>query len=672
MSSHIIRLTERSSALATLALALTLACTPACLFTDAQNSDNNTNNTPSDMSGGNNTSSADMGMTTEDMPEDMACQPTPIDPGAACAQAGIECGEIMIDDGCGNMEEFTCTCGHPEQTCSGEGMCVCTESNPPPVTCANEDRGGACGEFLYDAGCGVMELQECGTTCPEGLVCDEENKTCVTDTPNECGENACDIADRECGTLPACPGIDCGVCGADATCNSEGQCVEDAPTCGSRAQDDVCGLRGEPNSRCLSMYAPCPSYEHFACGTCAGGGCSIQTHCTELVLANPANAEDGFGTHVLLSENVLFVSAPRAGDGKIYLYQLSASGATKTDELDASMLGAGIDFSDPDMSLAISDRYLFIALPSIDYVVSIRVSQSGTTPKFERTTARQVQTGIIGPTGATIRFGASMATLDTTTHKQLIIGAPGYVQDKVRGAAFVCDAPGINSVIWTCGSRIDNPLGDERYTGFGEGVALAGFTTQETIAFIGAPNNTFNGSTPTGSVWAFQKARTGNTWSAGPQLNAPTGHLGFGEGLYWSPGTLYIASVANASNSTSYISRASMTFADLSLTFQEEKEIQNQDVLLGEHFAGNGTVIIASGAAKEQKEGAAFLYDSDKKKSMELHPSVDDVTSGTTTSFGANVGINAGIVVIGAPDYEINGDAVGEVFIMEIPDPSAF
>ena len=143
----------------------------------------------------------------------------------------------------------------------------------------------------------------------------------------------------------------------------------------------------------------------------------------------------------------------------------------------------------------------------------------------------------------------------------------------------------------------------------GRGVLLGGVpgTRRGHVTILGGGIVGSDGSTPTGSVWAFQKARTGNTWSAGPQLNAPTGHLGFGEGLYWSPGTLYIASVANASNSTSYISRASMTFADLSLTFQEEKEIQNQDVLLGEHFAGNGTVIIASGAAKEQKEGAAFL-----------------------------------------------------------------
>ncbi|MEC9399390.1 MAG: hypothetical protein VYE40_11810 [Myxococcota bacterium] len=638
-------------------LALAPLVMQACLFTDASNYNNApdlSNNTTTDMG----TPPADM-----DAPEDMGCTATPLVAEQVCQDAGIECGELEIMDECGVVYEVTCNCGHVDEQCNAEGMCICSKPKEPARTCATETETGACGQISYDSGCGIQDIQDCGNSCPGNLVCDEQLNTCEAPSAT-CDQAACIQADRECGSLPGCPGFECGACRSGFSC-VQGTCTEDAPMCGSRDSGDVCGEVGDPNERCLSMYANCGTFQTFDCRTCPGSGCEVQTHCTEYVLTNPAKQTDGFGSQLLVGSNLLFVTAPKAGDtGKIYLYRLpfANQNAVPVDMLDGDDLGIGVDLAGSGIKLGFVNNKLIVAAPDHNIVSAVPILSTTMGPRFNRSNVVAVKIGASGD-----RLGASLGTL--SSKNAVIIGAPGHKnsEDKETGLAYVC----INAVnSWNC-TTIDNPA--RTTNGFGDSVALMESNTMTTpVAIVGEPETAI-ASGQSGQINLFTLApNSGVGWSRIATLDAPTGHINFGANLYHFNDLLYISAINEGSSANSYISEAKLNASDSKLIITEQKLIESGSSYLGEQIAGNTDVIVATGRAKSGREGAVYGYDHSSQTPLELHPWLESNTSNTALSFGTSVAVTENAIIIGAPEHEVDGDDIGGLFFLPIPETSNF
>ncbi len=628
----------------------------ACLFADA----GDYNNAP-DLS---NNATADMGTQPSDMSSDMGCQADPLDAARACEDAGFQCGDIEITDTCGVKRTTSCgECPNSGEQCNAEQQCECTEQLDPPRACVTETEVGACGNYRYNKGCGEEGVQECSTECPGNLVCDEENNTCGA-PPMTCDQAACQAADRACGPLPGCTDFECGVCASGSSCE-QGRCVEDAPMCGSREYAEVCGDSGDANERCLSMYARCGTYQSFACRACPGSGCEVQTHCTEFVLPNPTGKVDGFGSQVLVGENLLFVSAPKAGTtGQIYLYRLpfDTHGVAPADTLEGSDLGVGVDLTGSGLKLGFVSNKLVVATPDHNIVSAIPIVNTNMGPRFNRTNVVAVKIGASGD-----RLGASLGTLPSKN--AVIIGAPGYKnsENKETGIAYAC----VNTVSrWDC-TTIDNPA--RTTNGFGDSVALLESSTMTTpLAVVGEPETAI-GAGQSGQVNLFALNPLNEAgWTRLATLEAPTGHINFGANLHSSNGKLYISALNEGSNANSYISEAALDSTQSKLVINEEKLIESGGSYLGEQIAGSSDALVATGRAKSGKEGSAFGFVFSSQTMIELHPSLETMDSSTATSFGASVAMTDKGIIIGAPDHAVSGESVGGVFFLPIPETSDF
>jgi len=165
----------------------------------------------------------------------LACGDECCGPGQGCAE-GV-CCDIATCDGLG------ATCGTPPDGCGGTlecGACGPAEACGDGWTC--ECAHVTCG----DACCGMGEL------CHQGACCSPQ--TCVT-------------AGTDCGAPPdGCGGtLDCGTCGANATCDGSFVCTCDHVACG-----DACCAAGEL----------CDGGTCTACvPDCAGAGCGDDDGC---------------------------------------------------------------------------------------------------------------------------------------------------------------------------------------------------------------------------------------------------------------------------------------------------------------------------------------------------------------------------------------------------------
>ncbi|MBU0550283.1 VWA domain-containing protein, partial [Myxococcota bacterium] len=164
---------------------------------------------------------------------------------------GRDCG----GDGCGG-ECGQCPWG---AVCGAEGRCQATPAACGDAICDPDEDCATCevdcGRCCGDGRCGGDETcAACPADCPcaEGLRCDAQANTCVSDCIPQCEGRACGD--------DGCEG-ECGACPDGFTCDNLGQCAPPPIRCG----DGVC----QASEGCATCAADCACAEGLRCD--AGG-----------------------------------------------------------------------------------------------------------------------------------------------------------------------------------------------------------------------------------------------------------------------------------------------------------------------------------------------------------------------------------------------------------------
>ena len=67
-----------------------------------------------------------------------------------------------------------------------------------------------------------------------------------------------------------------------------------------------------------------------------------------------------------------------------------------------------------------------------------------------------------------------------------------------------------------------------------------------------------------------------------------------------------------------------------------------------------------------------YGYAHSSQTPLELHPWLESNTSNTALSFGTSVAVTENAIIIGAPEHEVDGDDIGGLFFLPIPETSNF
>jgi hypothetical protein len=196
---------------------------------------------------------------------------------AACTDAGLQCGEAALPDGCGDVRSYNCS------SCADGGIC---RNN---FCCAVPSAQAYCTDAGY--GCGLRELQACGQSlqvncgnCTSGMTCvsDDHSASCQPCVP-EGDPEFCERYAATCGqvtgtdncgaprTVTSCGTCDDGGCGSSAGSNLC-ECRQDLSTC--RAGSNCCsGSCGDAGLCCQPLTAACADDANCCSGFCALGVC---------------------------------------------------------------------------------------------------------------------------------------------------------------------------------------------------------------------------------------------------------------------------------------------------------------------------------------------------------------------------------------------------------------
>lgn len=205
--------------------------------------------------------------------ECVAC--TPQSDADLCQRAGAVCGEVTMEDNCGNERTVVCgACGDDEHCDDGQCVSGCAEESDEAF-CARLEVG--CGEITADDNCGVERTVACGLCGPDHR-CEDNVCVCVPEEDDafcdRLGANCGDVtADDNCGETRT---VTCGTCGDDETCNAENVCV-----CEGESDEDLCS-RHAANCGELTTEDRCGIERTVQCGTCPSGelcGLDVENVC---------------------------------------------------------------------------------------------------------------------------------------------------------------------------------------------------------------------------------------------------------------------------------------------------------------------------------------------------------------------------------------------------------
>ncbi|HEU0116861.1 MAG TPA: hypothetical protein VFQ80_19360, partial [Thermomicrobiales bacterium] len=194
-------------------------------------------------------------------------------------------------------------CGNecdPGASCVG-GTCTstCNDENCPASDCKQCDKSGECvnlcdpGETCDGQGHCVPSCGGDGDPCDGsnpccgGLVCNKDTLTCQTSKSCNpaCDKNNCEFCNEVTGTCLS-------ACGANTTCNSQGQCVGSGGTCDAAHCDPNKCLQCNADGACEPL---CVTGE-----TCDGSGNCLPAGCT---------SDEQCGTGGMCIEGTCFVTS---------------------------------------------------------------------------------------------------------------------------------------------------------------------------------------------------------------------------------------------------------------------------------------------------------------------------------------------------------------------------
>jgi hypothetical protein len=206
-----------------------------------------------------------------------------VDAGCQALACPIDAGCGTFSDGCGNL--MTCDFCIGRDTCGGGGVanqCGCTPKNlfqlcvggGDASTDGGGDAGIFCGNVYADNGCGVFVDAGCGSTCPGGSTC-VDNRCCIPQPDSEfCTVFQCGLIERinRCGERRL---INCGSCAMNFMCVQMEEPMRSM--CGACLPEDdftFCDRHGA-NCEVLDAGDNCGNPRAVDCGSCDDGGCGL-------------------------------------------------------------------------------------------------------------------------------------------------------------------------------------------------------------------------------------------------------------------------------------------------------------------------------------------------------------------------------------------------------------
>lgn len=192
-----------------------------------------------------------------------------------CQRAGAVCGEVTLEDNCGDERTVTCgTCDDGEHCDAGQCVSSCVEETDAAF-CARHD--AACGELTGEDNCGNERTVTCGT-CGDDERCEENQCVCI---PEE-DDAFCDRLDATCGELTADDNcgeprtVVCGTCEDGEVCSESNVCV-----CEAESDEEFCATYGKDCGE-FTAEDVCGNERTALCGTCAEGelcGMDVENVC---------------------------------------------------------------------------------------------------------------------------------------------------------------------------------------------------------------------------------------------------------------------------------------------------------------------------------------------------------------------------------------------------------
>jgi hypothetical protein len=232
-----------------------------------------------------------------------------------------------------------------------------------------------------------------------------------------------------------------------------------------------------------------------------------------------------------------------------------------------------------------------------------------------------------------------------------------------QGAAYLFTE---SNGIWSEGQKLtasDGRPGDR----FGNSVVLAG-----DILVIGASEATVNGASSQGAVYVFRKS--GNTWVESQKLIASDGAEtdAFGTAIALSGRTLVVGA-PNARVNDHFHQGAAYVFVETNGIWRLAQKLTGDDSVDGDNFgsavAARGSMILVGAPNKDLDNfvtGEVYVF-SRSNNSWNQNQSLIGEDSGFFAAFGASLALDNAIALVGAPHATANGHgAQGAAYVFGI------
>ena len=260
-------------------------------------------------------------------------------------------------------------------------------------------------------------------------------------------------------------------------------------------------------------------------------------------------------------------------------------------------------------------------------------------------------------------YGSSVALSGDTA----IVGAPGslsYVYDTWAGAAYVFVRSGTT---WTQRAELTGSGGDATCLSFGSSVALSGNT-----AIVGASGSDVGNSILQGAAYIFVQDGTG--WSQQAALTASDGasddFFGISVGL---SGDTAIVGAWNHTVGSNAQQGAAYIFARGGTGWTQQVELTASDGAANDSFGisvavSDATAVVGARAhavGTNAAEGAAYIF-AQNGTTWTQQAEVTPGDGAANDSFGNDVAVSDGTVMVGAPGHEVgatDGQGASYIFV---------
>lgn len=368
------------------------------------------------------------------------------------------------------------------------------------------------------------------------------------------------------------------------------------------------------------------------------------------ITPSDGSAGDQFGYSLDVEGTTLIVGSPTDSDygtrsGSLYVFEFSSGSWSQAQKLNASDTGTNHFFG------------YYATITNGKIVTGSFRNGNGVVYVFEHNGTNWAQVQRITASDSTSQFGASIAVSENGT--RMVVGADWDSTNASRqGAAYVFDYNGTNWVQTTKIYASDYAANDN----FGKFVAVS---DDGEYVFVSSVNKSSN----TGQLYVYED--DGGSWN---ETQLPPSDLAAGDfyssGISVSGGTLFVGSQRDDPSGSN--SGSAYVFEFDGTNWTESQKIVPADGAAGDAFSYNEVVgdtafvsaLLDDDAAADS--GSFYYYEYDGSSwSQAAKVTASDGAAGD--SFGWWIRKDSGVVAVGAPEDDDNGNASGSVYVYGEP-----